>query len=141
MRSLGGVVRTIFFAAIVAAIIAIAVRVAAQDNATQQNVPKYNIAQEQTLQGVVLEVKDYHCPVSGTIGTHFSLRTEHGDLEVHMAPAKFFKDYEILIRKGVDVSVTGNRVEFNGKPAVIARLVRIGQETFAFRDEKGRPNW
>ena len=64
-----------------------------------------------TIQGVVLEVKDYHCPVSGTIGTHFSLKTDHGDLEVHMAPAKFFKDYEILIRKGADVSVTGNRVE------------------------------
>jgi DNA/RNA endonuclease YhcR with UshA esterase domain len=141
MRNLGTVVRTILFAAIIAAIIAVTARVAAQDNATQQNVPRYNIAQEHTVQGVVLEVKDYHCPVSGTIGTHFSLRTDRGDFEVHMAPAKFFKDYEILIRKGMDVSVTGNTVEFNGKPAVIARLVRMGRETFAFRDDKGHPNW
>jgi DNA/RNA endonuclease YhcR with UshA esterase domain len=141
MRDRGTVVRTIFFAVIIAAIIAITARVAAQDNATQQNVPKYNIAQEQTLHGVVLDVKDYHCPVTGTIGTHFSLKTDHGDFEVHMAPAKFFKDYEILVRKGEDVSVTGNIVEFNGKPAVIARLVRIGRETFAFRDDNGRPNW
>jgi DNA/RNA endonuclease YhcR with UshA esterase domain len=140
MRNPGTVVRTILFAAIIAAIITVTARVAAQDNGTQ-NVPKYNITQEQTLQGVVSEVKDYHCPVSGSIGTHFSLKTDHGDFEVHMAPAKFFKDYEILIRKGVDVSVTGNTVEFNGKPAVIARLVRMGRETFAFRDDKGHPNW
>ena len=141
MTSAGKVVRAVFLAGIAVGTVLATVRVAAQRSSSPQNVPKYNIAQEQTVKGVVQEVKDYRCPISGAVGTHISIRTELGNLEVHMAPAKFFKDYELLMRKGDSVIVTGNKVEFDGKPAMVARLVIIGRETFTFRDEKGRPNW
>jgi hypothetical protein len=32
-------------------------------------------------------------------------------------------------------------VTFDGKPAVLARLIKVKNETFMFRDEKGRPLW
>src|SRR5689334_17183176 len=113
MTRAGKVVRAIFFAAVFVVVMA-AVQVAAQSN-SGQNVPKYNVAQEQTIQGVVQEVKDYQCPISGTIGTHIIMSTDKGNVEVHMAPAKFFKDYDLIMRKGADVTVTGNKVEFDGK--------------------------
>ena len=141
MTSASKVVRAIFLAVIAVGTILAASRVAGQDKSTGQNVPKYDITREQTVRGVVQEVKDYHCPVSGTVGTHISIKTSQGDLEVHMAPAKFFKEYDLRISKGDDVVVTGNKVDFNGKPAIVARLVIVGHDIFAFRDETGRPSW
>src|SRR6266700_5712331 len=134
MTRVGKVVRAIFLTAIAVGLFVITVRVAAQDNATQ-NVPKYNLAQEQTVKGVVQEIKDYHCPISGSLGTHISIKTDSGELEVHLAPTKFLKDYDILLRKGADVVITGNKLEFDGKPAMVARLVKMGNNTFAFRDD------
>jgi len=141
MTRVGKVVRAIFLTAIAVGLFVITVRVAAQDHAAPQNVPKYNLAQEQTVKGVVQEIKDYHCPISGSLGTHISIKTDSGELEVHLAPTKFLKDYDILLRKGADVVITGNKLEFDGKPAMVARLVKMGNNTFAFRDDTGRPNW
>lgn len=39
------------------------------------------------------------------------------------------------------MEVTGSRVTFDGKPAIIAAEVKKGGETLKLRDEKGRPVW
>jgi hypothetical protein len=51
------------------------------------------------------------------------------------------KQYEIAIRKNDKVTVFGSRITFEGKPALIARSVVIGRDTFNFRDSNGRPLW
>jgi hypothetical protein len=51
------------------------------------------------------------------------------------------KQYEIAIRKNDNVTVVGSRIMFDGKPALIAKSVIIGRETFNFRDPNGRPLW
>jgi hypothetical protein len=101
----------------------------------------YDQAKQQTMHGWVVETKIFQCPVSGTVGSHITVKTETGNIEVHLAPASFMKQYEINFRKDDNVTVVGSRIVFDGKPALIARSVAIGRETFNFRDSNGRPLW
>ena len=101
----------------------------------------YAPASEQTVRGWVVETKDFQCPVSGTLGSHITVKNETASIEVHLAPASFMKHYEINIRKGDNVTVVGSRIMFAGKSALIARSVIIGRETYNFRDESGKPLW
>ena len=123
----------------VALLIALPVTLAQKPVAS--GVPAYNVAQEQTFNGVIKEVKEYQCPVTGTIGSHISVAGDFTTLEVHLAPAKFLKDYDIVLKAGDRVTIQGVRFEFDGKPAMLARSVTSGHNTFTFRDPKGRPEW
>lgn len=108
---------------------------------TQNAVPRYDPAQETILKGTVQQVNDYQCPVSGTIGTHISVKTGDQTIEVHLAPATFMKDYGIVIKAGDSVIVTGMRLTFDGKPAMIAKTVADDRARYRFREDDGRPEW
>jgi len=101
----------------------------------------YAPTSEQTMRGWVVETRDFQCPVTGTVGSHITVKSETGSIEVHLAPASFMKQYEINIRKGDNVTVVGSRIMFDGKGALIAKSVAIGNETYNFRDQSGRPLW
>lgn len=107
----------------------------------QQHNYAYDQATQQTFEGVVVETKDYACPVSGSVGSHITLKGDVSTIEVHLAPATFMKQYEISINKGDRVTVVGSKIIFEGKPALIAKTIVLGHETFNFRDPKGRPLW
>ena len=112
-----------------------------EKNTPSQTSYKYDQASQQTLHGWVVAENDFQCPVSGAVGSHITVKTETGSVEVHLAPVKFMKQYEINIRKDDNVTVIGSRIMFDGKPALIAKSVAIGRETYNFRDDKGRPLW
>jgi DNA/RNA endonuclease YhcR with UshA esterase domain len=101
----------------------------------------YTPTSEQTMRGWVVETRDFQCPVTGTVGSHITVKNETGSIEVHLAPASFMKQYEINIRKGDNVTVVGSKIMFEGKGALIAKSVAIGNETYNFRDQSGRPLW
>ena len=112
----------------------------AADKTPQETFP-YDIANQKILNGTVVDVQDYQCPVSGTVGSHITVRHAGGIIEVHLAPAKFLKLYEIVISKGDQVQIQGAMATVDGKPALLAKVVADGNSTFAFRDSKGRPLW
>jgi DNA/RNA endonuclease YhcR with UshA esterase domain len=101
----------------------------------------YSPTSEQTTRGWVVESKDFQCPVTGTVGSHITVKNETGSIEVHLAPASFMKQYEINIRKGDNVTVVGSKITYEGKSALIAKSVAIGNETYTFRDQSGKPLW
>lgn len=106
------------------------------------NVPKYDVAQEVTVKGVVNDVVDRTCPVSGGLGSHLILKLAGGDMiEVHLAPTKFVKNYELVFAKGDQVEVVGSKVNFEGKDTIFARQITRGTDSFVFRDDKGKPVW
>ena len=106
------------------------------------NAPKYDLAQEVTVKGVVDEVVDRTCPVSGGMGSHLILKLASGDtIEVHLAPTKFVKNYELVFSKGDQVEVLGSKVNFEGKDTIFARQITRGTDSFVFRDDKGKPVW
>ncbi|MBZ5494381.1 MAG: hypothetical protein LAO76_25935 [Acidobacteriia bacterium] len=101
----------------------------------------YAPTSEQTMRGWVVETKDFECPVTGTVGSHITVKNETSSIEVHLAPASFMKQYEIKFRKGDNVTVIGSKITFEGKSALIAKSVAIGNDTYNFRDQSGKPLW
>ena len=107
-------------------------------------IPKYEPLNEVTLQGKVLEVKEYQCPISGTVGGHLAVKEAGGGagvVEVHLAPVKFMKEYEIGVKPGDLVTIVGMRTVFDGKPAMLAKTVTVERDTYTFRNNKGTPLW
>lgn len=103
---------------------------------------KYDPATETKISGTIDEVKEFRCPVSGTMGYHIALKTGDGVVMVHVASSKFMKDYEIAFEKGQHVDVVGSKVRLeSGEDAVLAREIARGQSTYAFRDKQGTPLW
>jgi DNA/RNA endonuclease YhcR with UshA esterase domain len=123
----------------------------AQENKpAKEDVPRYDVSNQTTLQGRVQQVTEYSCPITGTVGTHLSVMSDGGGLvEVHVAPASFAKQYGMLIKAGDDVKVIGMKTVFAGKPAMLARTItttrtvnkEVYTDDFNFRDNRGKPLW
>ena len=108
----------------------------------QQAVPKYDPAAEKIFKGSVEEVRERQCPMSRGVGSHVMLKLEDGSLiEVHLAPAKFVKVYELTFAKGDHLEVTGTKVKFEDVDTIFAREVKRGNDVFVFRDKEGQPVW
>lgn len=103
---------------------------------------KYDPATEARISGTIDEVKEFECPVSGTVGYHLSLRTGGGTVMVHVAASRFMREYEVLFEKGQHIEVVGSKVKLeDGEDAFLAREITRGQNTYAFRDKQGNPLW
>ena len=107
----------------------------------QRHPPRYDSAAEVTLRGVVQDVKNFYCPVSGEEGTHLILTTDQGNVEVHVAPARFLSGQRWQFFRGDELEVVGSRISFQGHPALIARSIVRGAQTVAVRKADGKPLW
>jgi hypothetical protein len=103
----------------------------------------YNPQNETTVKGTVEEVKT----VSGVngrrgwSGTHLALKSKDKTLDVHLGPSSFLKEKGFSIAKGDEIEVTGATTEIGGSKALIAREVKIGDNTLVLRDAQGIPKW
>jgi len=115
---------------------------AAQKPAPEASVPKYDPAAEAVFKGIVVEVKDHECPVSGGMGAHVILKlADESTIEVHLSTTKWVKDYNLTLNKGDAIEVTGVKVKFQGVDTLFAREVKRGNDVFVFRYENGKPAW
>ena len=110
-------------------------------NGPKQRAPRYNVATETKVQGVVNEVRQFWCPVNGDEGTHIMLKTDSGILEVHVAPLRFLQGNGVSFSNGEQIEVVGSMVIYEAHDAMIARKITRGDQTFAFRQPNGRPLW
>lgn len=110
-------------------------------NGPKQRAPKYNAATEVKAEGVIQDVHEYWCPINGDEGTHLMLKTDSGILEVHLAPRRFLEGNGVSFSKGDQVAVVGSMVTYQEHPAMIARKITRGDQTFAVRQPDGRPLW
>jgi hypothetical protein len=113
----------------------------AQEHAVPPQDFRYEAANQVVVQGIVEDVREFRCPVSGTIGSHLIVRQSSGTIEVHLAPVAFLKKYDIVINKGDRVAIQGAKFLFEGKPSLLAKTVADDTNTYAFRDSNGRPLW
>jgi len=106
------------------------------------NAPKYDVANEVTIKGVVDEVKDFQCPVSGGMGAHLVVKTDKGLVTVHLALSKFMSEYGLSFAKGDEVVITGVKAKVgDDENAILARKIERGNQTFVFRDKEGKALW
>jgi hypothetical protein len=107
----------------------------------RHRVPVYSTSNEAILQGVVQDVQEFYCPISGDEGTHLLVKTEDGTLQVHVAPTRFLRDKKLSFSKGDQVRILASRIIYNGHEALIAHTVTRANETMAFREPNGKPVW
>jgi len=101
----------------------------------------YDSKTVETVSGEVVSV-DKVTPVKGmSYGVHLTLKTDKETVSVHLGPGWFIQNQDIKIEPKDKVDVTGSRVTFDGKPALIASEVKKGDETLKLRDENGSPVW
>lgn len=109
---------------------------------TPATAPQYDPAKEVTIKGVVEEVKDFQCPVSGGMGAHLIVKTDKGLVTVHLALSKFLSFYGFGFAKGDQVEVIGAKAKVgDDENALLARKIERGNQTFAFRDKNGKALW
>jgi len=101
----------------------------------------YNTNTEARIQGVVQEVEEFYCPVTGEIGTHLEVATEKGTVQVHVAPSRFLHGKQWKFTKGDRVEIIGAPISIQGRQGLVARIVTDGPEVVAVRQESGKPLW
>ena len=101
----------------------------------------YNPKTVETISGEVVSV-DKIKPIKGmSYGVHVTVKTDKETISVHVGPGWFIENQDIKIEPKDKVEVTGSRITFEGKPAIIAAEVKKGEEILKLRDENGFPVW
>lgn len=104
-------------------------------------VPTYDASDEVTVQGVVQDVQQFYCPISGDVGTHLIVKTENGTVQVHVAPTRFLRNNNLSFSTGDQIQVVGSRIIYQGHDAIIARATTRAGQKVAFRQPGGHPLW
>ena len=113
----------------------------AQKPDVSETVARYDISKEGKFQGVIGELKDRTCPISGEISFHLILETGNQTYEVHVAPVKFVRIYKASFHKGDAVEIIGVKTQFQGTDTILPREIKHRGYSFLFRDENGKPIW
>jgi hypothetical protein len=74
-------------------------------------------------------------------GLHLLLNTGKETVDVHLGPAWYLENQDIIIKPKDKIEVTGSRITFAGQPALIAGQVKKGDTTLILRDDNGFPMW
>jgi hypothetical protein len=106
----------------------------------RKRVPLYDAKTEVTLKGTVEEVKQI--PSRGrSTGTHLMLKTSEETIEVHVGPSWFLSQQQVEFAKGNEIEVTGSKVKWNGKDALLAREIKADGKVVTLRNAQGVPEW
>jgi len=101
----------------------------------------YNPQTTETISGEVVSVGTI-TPIKGmSSGVHVMVKTDKETISVHLGPAWYIQRQDIKIALGDKVEITGSRISFQGKPAIIAAELKKGTEILKLRDENGFPVW
>lgn len=100
----------------------------------------YDLNTVETISGEVVAVETT-AGERGYPGAHLMLKTDGGTLPVHLGPQWHLKDQPLQVKVGDQITVTGSRVTYEEKPAVIAGEITRGNDALKLRDETGRPLW
>jgi hypothetical protein len=74
-------------------------------------------------------------------GVHLMVKTGQETISVHLGPAWYIQRQDIKIAPGDKVEITGSRITYQGKPAILAAEAKKGDEILKLRDENGLPVW
>jgi DNA/RNA endonuclease YhcR with UshA esterase domain len=100
----------------------------------------YNPTTEITVKGSVDDVRQV-TRGQGWGGTHLTLKTDKGTLDVHLGPSRFLESKKFTISKGDQVEVIGSKVQYQGHDALIAREITKGDQKLILRNAEGIPEW
>lgn len=101
----------------------------------------YDVKTVGTISGEVVSVEKIR-PMSGmSYGVHLKVKTAQETIAVHLGPSWYMEKQDLKIEPKDRIEVTGSRITFNGKPAIIAAKIVKGDDVLILRDEAGIPFW
>ncbi|MEZ5417081.1 MAG: hypothetical protein R2708_07045 [Vicinamibacterales bacterium] len=121
-----------------------AVAVTAQPSPDRPRGPRYDMATEVTVSGVVQAVETIAPPGRGRRGLggmHLQVKAAGDVLDVHLGPTAFLESKKVTLAAGDTVEIVGSKVTVDGEPAWLARTVKKGDQTWTLRDAAGLPLW
>ena len=83
----------------------------------------YNTSTVETLTGTVTTVERITSTRARYCGVHLTVKTENEEICVHLGPAWFIDSLDIAVTRDDSLEVTGSRIIFEGKPALIAAIL------------------
>lgn len=101
----------------------------------------YDVATVETLKGEVVSVEKISAKKGWGYGVHLTLKTDKETIPVHLGPGWYIEHQDETIKPQDSVEITGSRILYEGKPAIIAAEVKKGEEILKLRDDKGFPFW
>jgi hypothetical protein len=101
----------------------------------------FNPATIETIKGDVTTVQTVTPSRGMSKGVHVDVKTEVGTIPVHLGPSWYLDKQDRSVKIGDKVEVTGSRVTFQGKPAIIASELKLNDEVLILRDKNGIPAW
>ncbi len=106
----------------------------------RRGAPSYDPKTVISVSGTVAKVTQQTGP-RGWNGTHLSLKTQDGVVDVHLGPASFISQQGFQFTEGDQIEVTGSKITYQNATAIIAREVKKGGKVLTLRDEQGYPKW
>lgn len=112
----------------------------AQMRGSNSAMRNYDPKTETTVTGTVEKVKQV-AGRHGWNGTHLTLKTESGTLDVHVGPETYIASQGFSFAAGDKVEVLGSKVTVGDGDALIAREIKKGDKTLVLRNAAGIPQW
>lgn len=101
----------------------------------------YDTKTVETISGEVVSI-DKITPMKGMkYGIHLQVKTDKETISVHLGPMWYIENQDMKIAPKDNVEITGSRITFEGKPAIVAAEIKKGNEALKLRDENGFPVW
>lgn len=105
----------------------------------------YDPKTEVTVKGQVTELGTYPSMGAGAAqGMNYrgvALRTDQGDVIVHLGPAWYMDEQKLALKVGDTLEVTGAKTTQDQKTVILAREVGINGKKMMLRDSQGFPVW
>jgi hypothetical protein len=101
----------------------------------------YNPQTLENIAGEVISVDQITPGKNMSYGVHLILKTDAETISVHLGPVWYIENQDVKIEVKDKVEITGSRITFEGKPAIIAKEVKKGDEVLVLRDEDGLAVW
>ncbi len=95
----------------------------------------------ETITGEVISI-DQFTPAKGMFGgIHMNVKSGKETISVHLGPSWYLENQDVKLEAKDKVEVKGSKINFGGKPAIIASEVKKGDEVLKLRDDAGFPAW
>ena len=101
----------------------------------------YDVNTVQVVRGTVVRVTRFVPREGMVLGVYVLVDTGTDRIAVHVGPEWYFERQDILIEVGDAIEVTGSRIVFDGRPAIIAAEIHKGTVVLRLRDRDGFPVW
>jgi hypothetical protein len=93
-----------------------------------------------TVNGEVVSVAQIADRGTG-YGASLTLRADKKTILVYLGPGWFIEKQGLTFAPRDQVEITGSQITFQGKPAIIASMVKKGDKSLKLRDPAGIPAW